>query len=65
MVFDYLDGGAESERGLHRNLKAFAAINFAPRRLVDVSQRSSSVSLFGRTLPTPFVVAPTGLNGAL
>ena len=65
MVFDYLDGGAESERGLHRNLRAFASINFAPRRLVDVSQRSSSLSLFGRTLPTPFVVAPTGLNGAL
>ena len=65
MVFDYLDGGAESERGLHRNLEAFAATNFAPRRLVDVSRRSSSVSLFGRTLPTPFVVAPTGLNGAL
>ncbi|BAC51666.1 L-lactate dehydrogenase [Bradyrhizobium diazoefficiens USDA 110] len=65
MVFDYLDGGAESERSLHRNLGAFAAINFAPRRLVDVSHRNSSVSLFGRTLPTPFVVAPTGLNGAL
>jgi (S)-mandelate dehydrogenase len=65
MVFDYLDGGAESERGLRRNIDALAAIKFLPRRLVDVSQRNSSVSVLGQTLPVPFVVAPTGLNGSL
>ncbi len=65
MVFDYLDGGAEAERGLARNMDAFARVCFRPRRLVDVSQRDLSATLFGRRLSMPLVVAPTGLNGAL
>ena len=65
MVFDYLDGGAESERGLRRNRAAFEAICFEPWRLLDVSQRDLSVELFGRRQPMPLVIAPTGLNGAL
>jgi len=65
MVFDYLDGGAESERGLQRNLAAFETICFEPWRLLDVSQRDLSIELFGRKQPMPLVIAPTGLNGAL
>lgn len=65
MVFDYLEGGAESERGLRRNRAAFGAICFEPWRLLDVSQRDLSIELFGRTQPMPLVIAPTGLNGAL
>ena len=65
MVFDYLDGGAESERGLRRNLAAFETICFEPWRLLDVSQRDLSIELFGRRQPMPLVIAPTGLNGAL
>lgn len=65
MVLDYLDGGAEAERGLARNTDAFARVCFRPRRLVDVSQRDLSAHLFGRRLSLPLVVAPTGLNGAL
>jgi len=65
MVFDYLDGGAEGERGLARNLGAFANVRFRPRRLVDVSRRDLSIELFGRRQNLPLVVAPTGLNGAL
>ena len=65
MVFDYLDGGAEGERGLRRNLTAFNDLCFEPRRLRDVSQRDLSIELFGRKQPLPLVIAPTGLNGAL
>ena len=65
LVFDYLDGGAEAERGLARNMDAFARVCFRPRRLVDVSQRDVSATLFGRHLSMPLVIAPTGLNGAL
>lgn len=63
MVFDYLDGGAEDETGLRHNREAFENIRFQPRRLVDVSTRSTQSSLFGKSLPTPMVIAPTGLNG--
>ncbi len=65
MVFDYLEGGAEGERGLRRNLAAFEKICFEPWRLVDVSQRDLSIEMFGRRQPVPLVIAPTGLNGAL
>jgi (S)-mandelate dehydrogenase len=65
MVFDYLEGGADDEAGLQRNQSAFAGWTFRPRRLVDVSRREQSAEVLGRRLPSPLVIAPTGLNGAL
>ncbi|MGG5823591.1 alpha-hydroxy acid oxidase [Falsiroseomonas sp. HW251] len=59
----YLEGGAEQEQTLARNLAALAAWRFLPRALVDVSHRSVSSTLFGRPVPIPVVIAPTGLNG--
>ncbi len=64
-VFDYVDGGAEDERGLDRNRDAFSRIRFVPRRLVDVSTRTLATTLFGSPLAAPFVIAPTGLNGLI
>ncbi|SEG69693.1 alpha-hydroxy-acid oxidizing protein [Marinobacterium lutimaris] len=63
MVFDYLDGAAEDEIGLNHNRSALESIRFNPKRLVDVSQRSLATNLFGKRLPAPLAVAPTGLNG--
>ena len=62
-VFDYVDGGAEDERTLARNLDAFARMQFRPRTLVDVSKRSSTARLLGAPSALPAVVGPTGLNG--
>ena len=63
-VFDYIDGGAGDERGLRRNRDGLGDILFDPRVLVDVSTRDISVPFFDSRLPMPFVVGPTGLNGA-
>jgi (S)-mandelate dehydrogenase len=63
LVFDYLEGGAEDERGLARNRTAIENFRFEPQRLVDVSARDLSTELFGRKLPLPLLIAPTGLNG--
>jgi (S)-mandelate dehydrogenase len=63
MVFDYLEGGAEDEIGLRHNRDAFEKVKFQPRRLVDISSRSTRTSLFGKPLSAPMVIAPTGLNG--
>jgi (S)-mandelate dehydrogenase len=60
---EYLEGGAEEEATLARNLAAFASYRLLPHALVDVSQRDQSISLFGRQTPFPFAIAPTGLNG--
>lgn len=65
MIFDYLEGGADGELGLKRNRDAFRRIALKPRRLVDVSARDPSTTLFGRRVAMPVAIAPTGLNGVL
>ncbi|QBR03687.1 alpha-hydroxy-acid oxidizing protein [Paraburkholderia pallida] len=62
IVFDYLDGGAEDEIGLQHNLDVYREVKLQPRRLIDISKRSSQTTLFGRFLAAPLVIAPTGLN---
>lgn len=64
MVFDYLEGGADDESGLTRNRAALDEWQLRPRRLIDVSKRNQSTTLLGHQIPSPLVIAPTGLNGA-
>jgi L-lactate dehydrogenase (cytochrome) len=61
-VFDYVDGGAEDELTLGRNVAGFAALEFRPRVLRDVGKVDTSSSLFGRPLPMPLILAPTGFT---
>ncbi|WP_109477520.1 alpha-hydroxy-acid oxidizing protein [Paraburkholderia sp. C35] len=63
MVFDYLEGGAEDESGIRRNVNAFREVLFQPHRLVDVSVRDVTTTFFGKRQRLPLVIAPTGLNG--
>jgi len=60
IMFDYIEGGVEDERGLARNTAAFARHHLLPRYLVDVSQRDQTQTLFGRTYASPFGISPTG-----
>ncbi len=62
-ALEYMEGGGETEATLARNLKAFDEWRFTPRMLVDVSRRSLGTTLFGRPMPMPVGIAPTGLNG--
>jgi L-lactate dehydrogenase (cytochrome) len=59
-VFDYIDGGAEDELSLRRNVAAFRRAELRPRVLRDVSDVDPSAVLLGRRLPIPLVIAPTG-----
>jgi L-lactate dehydrogenase (cytochrome) len=61
-VFDYVDGGAEDELTLTRNVAGFASLEFRPRVLRDVGTIDTSCSLFGRSLPLPLILAPTGFT---
>jgi len=63
IVFDYIEGGLEDEHCLRRNEAAFQRYRLVPRYLVDVSTRTQSATLFGRTYGSPFGIAPTGLVG--
>jgi L-lactate dehydrogenase (cytochrome) len=61
-VFDYIDGGAEDELSLRRNVEAFRRVEFSPRVLSDVGHVDTSTTLLGRPLPLPLVLAPTGFT---
>jgi (S)-mandelate dehydrogenase len=60
-VFDFFDGGAESETTLRRNSEAFESIEFSPRIMVDVSSRNLAASILGKPARLPLIIAPTGL----
>ena len=64
-IFEFVDGGANDERTLRANQRDFSSIDFAPRVLVDVSERRQATRILGQDLASPFVLGPTGLAGLL
>jgi (S)-mandelate dehydrogenase len=63
IIFDFIEGGLEDERGLARNRAAFEKHQLLPRYLVDVSVRDQSATVFGHVYASPFGIAPTGGAG--
>lgn len=63
-AFDLVDGGAESERNLRRNVEAFEEVELTPRYMVDVSEVDTRAALFGQTFDAPFGMAPIGMLNA-
>ncbi|HEX2828931.1 MAG TPA: alpha-hydroxy acid oxidase [Burkholderiales bacterium] len=63
VAYEFLERGAEDEVSVDDNRAAFERIRFRPRTLVDVSQRSQEVTLFGKTYAMPVGIAPTGAAG--
>ncbi len=57
----YLAGGAGLERTIAANRAAFDRHAVVPRMLAGVARRDLSVTLFGRTLPLPMLLAPIGV----
>lgn len=64
-IWEYLERGVEDERGMARNREAFDALTFRPRVLRRVDKVDPSATLFGRPLPFPFAIAPTGAAGMM
>jgi L-lactate dehydrogenase (cytochrome) len=64
-IFDFVDGGAQDEVSLRDNRDQFRHIALAPRVLRDVSRRDQSTTLFGETMGSPLVIAPTGMAGLI
>jgi L-lactate dehydrogenase (cytochrome) len=61
-IFHYLDGGADDELSLHRNVTAFDDYSLLPRHLRDVSTIDTSTTVLGRRIAMPLVCAPTGMS---
>ncbi|HEX2070182.1 MAG TPA: lactate 2-monooxygenase [Thermoleophilaceae bacterium] len=60
-AFAYVAGGAGTGSTMRANRAAFERRRIVPRMLRDVSARDTSVELFGRRLPAPFLLAPIGV----
>jgi len=62
-VFDFIDGGAETESTLRANRAAFERVRFLPRVLIDVSKVDTSTTILGGPSKLPIAIAPTGAVG--
>jgi L-lactate dehydrogenase (cytochrome) len=60
VVFDYIDGGAEDERTLRANCRAFEEVTFRPRCAVATPPCDLRVSVLGQSLSMPLILAPVG-----
>ena len=64
-ILGYAAGGAEDNIALRAAADAYRQWAFVPRVLVDVSQRSQQVELFGQTYASPFGIAPMGISALI
>jgi lactate 2-monooxygenase len=60
-AFAYIAGGAGNELTMNNNLSAFKNINIVPRMLKNVGERDTSIELFGKKMPSPFLLSPIGV----
>src|SRR4051794_5175944 len=60
-AFAYIAAGAGSGDAVAGNRRALDRWRIVPRMLRDVSERDTSVELFGRRHPVPFLLAPIGV----
>ncbi|MGD9980823.1 MAG: alpha-hydroxy acid oxidase [Hyphomonadaceae bacterium] len=62
MVFDYIDGGADDEVTLARNVSRFRDIELAWNALVDVSAVDTRTTILGEASASPFFIGPTATS---
>ena len=61
-VFGYIDGAAEDERTLQKNIAAYSEVAFKPRVLRDVDNIDLSTNVLGVSVPFPLIISPTGFT---
>src|SRR5215813_10723466 len=59
-VFDYIDGGADAELTMRENCRVFDDVTLRPRNAVAIPQCDLSVTVLGKRLELPFLLAPVG-----
>jgi L-lactate dehydrogenase (cytochrome) len=61
-IFDYIDGGADDEVTLRRNLASFESCDLVPNVLRGVEAVDLSVTVMGQKLAMPVYCSPTALQ---
>ncbi|MGZ2258407.1 alpha-hydroxy acid oxidase [Roseobacter sp. A03A-229] len=64
-VWEYLDSATGEERTKARNRAGLDRIGFLPSILHGEFEPDLSVTLFGKTLPRPYGIAPVGMSGLM
>jgi isopentenyl diphosphate isomerase/L-lactate dehydrogenase-like FMN-dependent dehydrogenase len=59
-VADLVEGGADDEVTVERNLAAFRSLRLLPSAFAAPGERDTGVEVFGRRLASPVLLAPTG-----
>ena len=60
-AFAYIAGAAGNESTMNSNQAAFEKWKIIPRMLRNVSERDTSIELFGQNLPSPLLLSPVGV----
>ena len=61
-VFHYIDGGADDEITLKRNVKSFEQCDLVPNVLRGVENIDLTIKIFGKEIDLPFFLSPTALQ---
>jgi L-lactate dehydrogenase (cytochrome) len=61
-MFHYIDGGADDENTLRRNISAFDDYELIPSQLNNIETIDLRTKLLGKTMDLPFFLAPTGMS---
>lgn len=64
-IWEYAERGTEDECGMARNRAAFERVTFRPRVLRGVQAVDTGSQIFGKQVPFPLALAPTGAAGLL
>ena len=61
-LFDFLEGGAEDEWSLRRNIDAYDRWCLLPRTLSDVATINTTTTVLGHKIDWPVMLSPTGMS---
>ena len=61
-VWDFIDGGADTERTVTANRRAFSRVELRPRALVDTEVCDTRTAILGSVVATPLAIAPTAYH---
>jgi len=60
VVFDYIDGGADTEWTMRENARVFDDVMFRPRSAVATATVDLRTTVLGAPIDLPFILAPVG-----
>jgi L-lactate dehydrogenase (cytochrome) len=61
-IYHFIEGGADDELSLRRNMSAFDDYSLTPSHLTDVSEVDTKTIVLGHETSMPLILSPTGTS---